>query len=182
MLDGDSRVGFYKKRLKDFMERYCEYVQYVQKENDAEIRRYRLNELMKDCPYVTYSKAQNVLDCQEGFAKEDEKPFYIEKNLRSDLIDNIVLAMVVLHYEFGFAEKRISRIFTEWAHCGINEPRKWVEKKGVYIESNTKEDVYDWIEKFAPKKQRVTVKEQLEAKARMDALRAYQQAVREGTA
>lgn len=170
----DSRTGFYKNRAKEFLDKYIEYVQYVQEDNDIELRRYRFNELMRDCPYITYARADNILTCQEGFAQSDEKPLYIGKATRSDLIDNIVLALLVLHYEYNFAEKRVARYCTLWSQCGYAPAVEWVEKRlDVTILGNTKQDVYDFIKESTPKKQRTTLQEQKQAKAGLEAFRAW---------
>lgn len=178
VLMNDSRANFYPKRARAYIESYCEYVRYVQEDNDKEIRRYRFNELMRDAPYITYSRADNILTCQEGFAADADKPLYIGKACRSDLIDNIVLALIVLHYEFGFGEERIARLCTAWASCGYAPAVEWVEKRlDVHVFGNTKQDVYNWLKATTPKKQRVTLAEQKDAKAGLEALRRYQQEV-----
>lgn len=174
LLANDPKAGFYKKRGKAFLNKYIEYVEYVNGDNDKEVRRYRFNELMKDAPYITYSRADNILVCQEAFADDSEKPFYIEKLTRSDLIDNIVLALLVLHYEFGFGEMRIARCCTLWSQCGYAPAVEWVEKRlGVQIAGNTKQDVVDWPKATEPKKQRTTLQEQKQAKAGLEAFRAW---------
>lgn len=178
LLMGDRRANFYPKRAREFIDSYCEYVRYVQEDNDKEIRRHRFNRLMESAPYITYSRADNILTCQEGFAADADKPLYTERALRSDLIDNIVLALIVLHYEYSYGEERIARLCTAWTHCGYAPAVEWVEKRlGVTIADNTKRDVYDWLKATAPKKQRVTLAEQKAAKAGLEALRRYQQEV-----
>ena len=170
----DSRTGFYKNRAKEFLDKYIEYVEYVQADGDKEVRRYRFNEFLKDCSYITYAKADNILTCQEGFAQADEKPLYLVRACRSDLIDNIVLALIVLHYEYNFAEKRIARYCTLWSQCGYAPAVEWVEKRlDVTILGNTKQDVYDWLEATTPRKQRTTLQEQKAAKQGLEAFRAW---------
>ena len=170
----DSRTGFYKNRAKEFLDKYIEYVEYVQADGDKEVRRYRFNEFLKDCSYITYGKADNILTCQEGFAQADEKPLYLVRACRSDLIDNIVLALIVLHYEYNFAEKRIARYCTLWSQCGYAPAVEWVEKRlGVQIMGNTKQDVVDWLKATEPKKQRTTLQEQKTAKQGLEAFRAW---------
>lgn len=173
LLANDPKAGFYKKRGKAFLNKYIEYVEYVNGDNDKEVRRYRFNELMKDAPYITYSRADNILVCQEAFADDSEKPFYIEKLTRSDLIDNIVLALLVLHYEFGFGEMRIARYSTAWAHCGYVPAVEWVEKwLGEKIAGNTKQDVYEWLRATTPRKLRTTLQEQNAARRGLEEFRA----------
>lgn len=170
----DSRTGFYKNRAKEFLDKYIEYVEYVQADGDKEVRRYRFNEMLKDCPYITYTRADNIISCQEGFALPDEKPLYTIKECRSDLIDNIVLAMIVLHYEYNFAEKRVARYCTLWSQCGYAPAVEWVEKRlDVTILGNTKQDVVDWLKATEPKKQRTTLQEQKAAKQGLEAFRAW---------
>lgn len=174
LLANDPKAGFYKKRGKTFLNKYIEYVEYVNGDNDKEVRRYRFNELMKDAPYITYSRADNILVCQEAFADDSEKPFYIEKLTRSDLIDNIVLALIVLHYEFGFGEMRIARYCTLWSQCGYAPAVEWVEKwLDEKIAGNTKQDVYEWLLLTEPKKQTATLQEQKAAKQGLEAFRAW---------
>lgn len=179
VLMSDPGANFYPKRARAYIESYCEYVRYMQEDNDKEIRRYRFNELLRDAPYISYSRADNILTCQEGFAADADKPLYIGKACRSDLIDNIVLALIVLHYEYGFGEERIARLCTAWASCGYAPAVEWVEKRlGVTIQDNTKQDVYDWLQATTPEKQKTaTLQEQKQAKAGLEALRRYQQEV-----
>lgn len=170
----DSRTGFYKNRAKEFLDKYIEYVEYVQADGDKEVRRYRFNEFLKDASYITYAKADNILTCQEGFALADEKPLYLVRACRSDLIDNIVLALIVLHYEYNFAEKRVARYCTLWSQCGYAPAVEWVEKRlDVTILGNTKQDVVDWLKATEPKKQRTTLQEQKAAKQGLEAFRAW---------
>jgi len=180
LLMNDQKAVFYDNRARRFIGKYIEYVQYVQADNDKEVRRYRFNELLRDCPYITYSRADIIMTCQEGFAPIYEKPLYINKALRDDLIDNIILALLVLHYEFGFGEMRIARYCTLWSQCGYAPAVEWVEKRlGVTIQDNTKQDVYDWLQATTPEKQKTaTLQEQKQAKAGLEALRKYQQEVR----
>ena len=70
VLMSDPGANFYPKRARAYIESYCEYVRYVQEDNDKEIRRYRFNELLRDAPYISYSRADNILTCQEGFAAD----------------------------------------------------------------------------------------------------------------
>lgn len=180
LLMNDPKAVFFNSRARQFIEKYIEYVQYVQADNDKEVRRYRFNELLRDCPYISYSRADIILTCQEGFAPIYEKPLYINKALRDDLIDNIILALLVLHYEFGFGEMRIARYCTLWSQCGYAPAVEWVEKRlGITILGNTKQDVYDWLQATTPEKQKAaTLQEQKQAKAGLEALRKYQQEVR----
>ncbi len=181
VLMSDPGANFYPKRARAYIESYCEYVRYVQEDNDKEIRRYRFNELLRDAPYISYSRADNILTCQEGFAADADKPLYIGKACRSDLIDNIVLALIVLHYEFGFGEERIARLCTAWASCGYAPAVEWAEKRlDVHVLGNTKQDVYDFIEATTPKKQRTTLQEQKHAKAGLEAFRRWTEENTEG--
>lgn len=174
ILLNDSRTGFHRNQGKRFLENYIEYVQYVQEDNDKEVRRHRFDDMMAECSYINYSTADNILTCQEGFAESSEKPLYIGRDCRSDLIDNIVLALLVLHYEHGYAETRIKRYCTAWAHCGYEDAVKWVEQRlDVKILGNTKQDVYDWMKETTPKKQRTTLQEQKIAWQGLEAFRAW---------
>lgn len=170
--------GFYRSRVKQFLDRYCESVRWVDGDKDTEIRRHRFDELLRDAPYITYSRAVNLLDCQAGFAEHEDEPLYREPSIRSDLIDNIVLALLTLHYDFGFGEKRISRIMTAWAHCAKNDAIKWAEElTGERIGGAPRSEIGKWIDQTKPK-QRITLAEQKTAKAGLEALRKYQQEVR----
>lgn len=51
---------------------------------------------------------------------------------------------------------------------------EWVEKRlDVTIQGNTEQDVYDFIKESTPKKQRTTLQEQKQAKAGLEAFRAW---------
>lgn len=169
--------GFGKKKTCEYWDKYVEAVEYVSGDHDPEIKRYRMNKLLQDAPYITYSRAVNVLDCQAGFAPKDLEWIYGLKDPRGDMIDNIVLSMLVLHYDFGFGEKRIARIMTAWSQCNLSNAIEWAEQyTGNYIESS-KKDVYDWLKAITKKQRTATLAEQKNAKAGLEALRKYQQEV-----
>ena len=170
--------GFGKKKTCEYWEKYVEAVEYVSGDHDPEIKRYRMNKLLQDAPYITYSRAVNVIDCQAGFAPKELEWIYGIKDARSNLIDNIVLSMLVLHFDFGFGEKRIARVMTAWSQCNLNGAVEWAEKRtGNHIEAS-KKDVYDWLKETEKKQRTATLTEQKNAKAGLEALRKYQQEVR----
>jgi hypothetical protein len=174
--------GFGKKKLCEYWDKYVESVNYVSGDRDTAIKRYRMNELLKDVPYITYSRAMNVLDCQSGFAPNELEIVYRDADARSDLIDNIMMSMLTLHYDFGFGERRIARVMTAWAHCNLDDAIAWAEKRtGNTIEAS-KKDVYDWLRSTEKKQRTATLTEQRTAKAGLEALRRYQQEVRNGKA
>lgn len=170
--------GFGKKKTCEYFDKYVEAIEYVCGDHDPEIREYRMNKLLQDAPYITYSRAVNVLDCQAGFAPKELEWIYGLKDARGDMIDNIVLAMLVLHYDFGFGEKRIARIMTAWSQCNLNGAVEWAEKRTGYPIEAPKKTVYDWLKAITKKPRTATLTEQKNAKAGLEALRKYQQEVR----
>ena len=169
--------GFGKKKTCEYWNKYVEAVEYVCGDHDPEIRKYRMNKLLQDAPYITYSRAVNVLDCQAGFAPKDLEWIYSVKDARGDMIDNILLSMLVLHYDFGFGEKRIARVMTAWSQCNLSNAIEWAEQyTGNTIEAS-KKDVYDWLRSTEKKQRTATLAEQKSAKAGLEALRKYQMEV-----
>ena len=170
----NQKYHFYRKKMKEFLDKCDEYAEYILEDRDDELFDYRFEKLLKDCPYITQERAELILDCQEGFATEDEKLLFTDRNCREDMIACILLAMVVLHHEYGFCEDRINRLATEWAHCGVSNPGRWVEKHlKISLHYSDREYIQDWLDKSKPKKRRVTLQEQKYAKAGLEAFRAW---------
>lgn len=170
----NSKYHFYRKKMQEFLAKCDEYAEYMLEDRDSELLEYRFDELMKDTPYINQEKAELILDCQEGFATDAERPLYIEPHCRDDMIACIMLALIVLHYEYNFHEDRINRVATEWAHCGIASPGTWVEKHlKISLNYSDREYIRDWLDKSTPKKQRTTLQEQKQAKAGLEAFRAW---------
>ena len=175
----NSKYHFYRKKMQEFLAKCDEYAEYMLEDRDPELLEYRFDKLMKETPYITREKAELILHCQEGFAAEEEKPLYIDRSCRDDMIACILLALIVLHYEYNFCEDRMSRLATEWAHCGISEPHKWAENHlKITLNYSDRDYIRDWLDKSTPRKQRTTLQEQKQAKAGLEALRKYQQEVR----
>lgn len=169
---------FYPKKAREFIDRYIESVDYMQEDSDAEVRRHRFDELIREAPYITYSRAFNVLDCQAEYAGKSEQFAYTNRHLRGELVDNIVLALLTLHYDFGFGETRIARVCTAWAHCGQPDA---VERMNELVDGApaemTRQEIADWLDGRTEKKQRVTIREQIDARKQLEALREYQREV-----
>lgn len=170
----NSKYHFYRKKMREFLDKCDEYAEYMLEDRDNELFDYRYEKLIEDCPYITREKAELILDCQEGFAAAEEKPLYIEPNCRGDMIACIMLAMIALHHEYSFCEDRMNRLATEWAHCGISNPAAWVEKHlKISLNYSDREYIQEWLDKSEPKKQRTTLQEQKAAKQGLEAFRAW---------
>jgi hypothetical protein len=113
--------------MQEFLNKRDEYAEYILEDRDEELFEYRFKKLLSETPYITQEKAELILNCQGGFATADERPLYIERKCREDMIACILLAMLTLHYEYGFCEDRMNRLATEWAHCDVSEPSRWAE-------------------------------------------------------
>lgn len=172
----NSKYHFYRKKMREFLAKCDEYAEYILENRDRELLEYRFEKLLKDTPYINQEKAELILDCQEGFATDAERPLYIEPHCRDDMIACIMLALIVLHHEYNFHEDRINRVATEWAHCGITNPGTWVEKHlKISLNYSDREYIRDWLDKSTPKKQRTTLQEQKAAKQGLEAFRAWTQ-------
>lgn len=170
----DSRYGWHKAKGKEFLNKLVENAEYIESEGDQEVRAYRLESMLKDVSYIDYRRAESVLSCQEGFEKGENKFIYIDRSCRKLLVENIILMLLTLHYDFGFHEKRILRIMTEWSKCGKADCMEWVEKRlKVNIKESPRSELYEKLEASTPKKQRTTLQEQKQMKAQLEAFRAW---------
>lgn len=170
----DSRYGWHKARGKEFLNKLIENAAYIESEGDLEVRTYRLSKMLENVPYIDYRRAGSILNCQEGFEKGRDKSLYIDRYCRKVLVENILLMLLTLHYDYGFHEKRILRIMTEWSKCGKTDCMEWCEKRlGVNIKNSPKGDLYDKLEAITPKKQGTTLQEQRQAKMELEAFRKW---------
>lgn len=170
----DSRYGWHKANGKEFLNKLVENAEYIESEGDQEVRAYRLESMLKDVSYIDYRRAESVLSCQEGFEKGENKFIYIDRSCRKLLVENIILMLLTLHFDFGFHEKRILRIMTEWSKCGKTDCMEWVEKRlKVNIKESPRSELYEKLEATTPKKKRTTLQEQKQAKAGLEAFRRW---------
>lgn len=173
--------NFYKRKCAAFIQDYMETVRELECDDDHEVRDYRINKLLENMPYITHDTAELI------FSRYKDRPMsrldsaiYNEPELSKMLVENILIMLIHLHYSAGFGKKRMSAFIDglTW----FDEPLDWLaDKLGAELISDN-DDVWQFlkaIDKSRKREQRniSSVREQLDAKRDLAALKAYQEAV-----
>lgn len=163
---------FYPKRQRDFVDAYGDSVEYIDEPPDKDIRAHKLDELMKDAPYISRTQAESILADLELSAKPEHRRCYANTVFREALAENIYLMLHTLHADFGFGEERISRVASAWRRCQLCEPLEWLEGLlGKDINEGCELEALKILDKRSYRTQQATLREQLDAQKWMDEFR-----------
>lgn len=172
-------MNFYPKACRDYTEDYIATVKQFDCDNDGDVREYMIAQYLKDLPYLNISVAETIFArLKTRKMSRLDTAIYNEPNFAQLYAENILLLLIQLHYSNGFGEKRMRRVVAEWQP--IDKPLEWLaEFTGAEL-SDDNEDAYKWVEnidRYVKDRDKpvATVREQLDARRHLEALRAYQE-------
>lgn len=176
---------FYPKKCATFVEEYIETAREYGCDDETELRDRKIAELVEDTPYISWKAVHGVIDSFAERASGTDKLLYSEPYFYEMLSENLLLMFMQLHYSnkiglyrFGvicemMKRKRMSdELVFGWLGKITGEPLK-----------NDPAVTYEYLEELARYRHRknrstATLREQLDARRHMEALRAYQSEVR----
>lgn len=180
----DALRALYPKRFgktgcENYLSHFKDSVKWLEADGDSEIRDYRMNSLLKDMPYVTVDLATNILKTLCELAAAEDRRVLCRPEYVGGLLENIVLLLATLHEDYGFGEMRIGVVISRWLEGQIRDGDKWLAENFDYISDPAADRRYmeDALLERKNRKNRVTVREQLDARRELEALKAYQQEV-----
>lgn len=172
---------FYPKVCREFILDYMDTCKEFECDDDIEERNYKIEQYLKDMPYITKDTAGMI------YARLRSRPMSAQdKNLYSNptfaglFTENILLMLLQLHYSNGLGQSRLQNVVACWA--AIDEPWTWLKNFLKISIDHSNEDVYSFLSELDRAKKKKskttsTLREQLDAKRELEALKAYQDEV-----
>lgn len=147
-------------------------------DEDEEVRDHMIESCLRDMPYLTKERAVKLV---ERFGERAETPLdrriYSDSGFKNILALNVLLMLIQLHYDYGFGTKRMNELLILLERADTSEPLAWLKMAGVELSQND-DSVYRLIDKtFRKDKPISTLREQLDARRQLEALKAYQSEV-----
>lgn len=167
--------------MKRFVSNFIDSVKAVDCDDDSEIRDHAFAEMMEDTPYINWNLSSELL--KELVLKSPANKCIVMQapEFYKALNENVALMLLTLHYDHGFGKDRIQRTIQLWRDSDVGDAVPWLEKAIGYEhdEEDDRRSIEDIL--LTPKKkERITVREQLDARRGLEALRAYQEEVKNG--
>jgi len=162
---------------REFVEEYTRTA--AEFDTDIEVRDHMINDCLRDMPYVTKEHARRLV---KHFSERAETPLdraiYADEGFADILALNVLLMLIQLRFDYSFAEKRMTSLLELLESADLSDPMAWLKRAGVEF-SQKDDSVYELMDKLERReKPTATLREQLDARAQLEALRAYQSEVR----
>lgn len=171
---------FDKTGKEHFLANFMDSVKWLEAGGDSDIREHRIREIFDDMPYVTDKVALGVLKTLSRLATPADRRVFSRPEYVDGLIENIVLMLATLKEDYGFGEKHIGKVVEKWLAGQINDGSEWLAEHVGY-ESNAEKERKAIIDNLLAEKNKrkdtVSVREQMEIRRELQALKAYQDEV-----
>lgn len=164
---------FPKPKCTAFFE---EYGRTVAQFEDEEERDYMIDQQLKAAPWLSWETAEALV---RHFAKRAEtrldRAIYANDGFTPLFALNIIMMLIQLHCDHSFGRVRTERLINAMMTVTLPRPLEWLAEIDVHI-SPDDDSAYELIKKLDRKEKPVaTVREQLDARRELAALRAYQE-------
>jgi hypothetical protein len=171
---------FSKKICAEYIMDYMDTVKEFNEYGEADIKEYEIAKYLKDMPYVTWDTARMIYArLRSRTMNRLDAALYDEPTFIDSFTENILLMMIQLHYSNGIGPTRMLKIVESWTW--FDKPFEWLESElGVSFEGDSY-DVYKFLEeadRAKKKRSLATLREQLDAKRSLEALKKYQDEVK----
>ena len=174
------RGSFGRTGMERYINAFIDTVHWLEADDDSEVREYRLSAVLAEMPYVTKDKAREILCKVSSQLSTKTREVLAVPVYEDGLVENTVLMLSTLYDDFGFRRKRICDVMARWVEGGITDGDAWLAEH-MDFRSDPESDRRDIIDKLLRAKKkapRTTLREQIEARRGLEALKAYQDDVR----
>lgn len=171
---------FGKTGMQRYLKDFIDSVLYLEADNDSEVREHRMAGILHEMPYITKNLAGSILKTLASQATAKDRAVLSSPEYRAGLVENIIMMIATLHSDYGFGEERIKRVIARWVNGKIGDGDEWLAENVDYISDPAadRRDMEDALLERKNRKNRVTVREQLDARRELEALRSYQEEIR----
>lgn len=164
---------FSRPVCRDFFGEYTHTVE--QFGDDEEARDYMIEQQLKEMPWLSWEIAERLV---RHFGERAETPLdkaiYADNGFLPLLSLNLIMMLIQLHSDYSFARVRMERLTDAMLTTDYPEPIAWLESIDIHLSADD-DSAYELIKKLDRKEKPVaTVREQLDARRELEALRAYQ--------
>ena len=171
---------FGKTGKEHFLANFMDSVKWLEAGGDSDIREHRISEIFDDMPYVTDKIAMGILKTLSRLASPSDRRVFCRPEYVGGLIENTVLMLATLKEDYGFGEKRIGKVVEKWLAGQINDGSEWLSANVGY-ESDSEKERKAMIDNLLAEKEKrkdtISVREQIEIRRQLEALKAYQSEV-----
>lgn len=170
---------FTKSNIQKYINDHADTVAALECGGDKLLKEHKIRQLCESCNYISRELADDITAKMKAKAPREKLRFFLDNGQL--YADNILLMLLTLHYDFGFGEKRIMATVEAWTSCPKTDCIEWldtyadaqIEDSDKVLRHGVKEvERQKRLERAAPK---VTVREEFEARRKLEALRAYQE-------
>lgn len=175
---------FSREKCAAFVGEYTETAAEYDCGDDDDLRDRRIKELIEDVPYITREKVREMLKVIAMKSDRRAREIYSGPYFFEMLGENLLLMLMQAHYSYAVGAKRFERVFAAMLMADPAGALEWLEETiGTQIESDP-EEIYGTIKMLADHRKRerkaqATAKEQFQARRELEALKKYQDEVRD---
>ena len=168
---------FSRPVCRDFFGEYTHTVE--QFGEDEEARDYMIEQYIKDKPWLSWEIAKRLVrHFGERAETRLDKAIYANNGFLPLFSMNLLMMMIQLHTDYSFARVRMERLTEAMMTTDYPDPIAWLGELGVQFAEDDNSG-YELIQMLGRKaKPAATLREQLDARRDLEALRAYQEEVR----
>lgn len=172
---------FTRPKMREYIEAHADTVEMLRCGEDKELRQYKVAQMLKECEYIGYSTSEMIL---KRFRERDSANEQYYRDNKSLYEDNILLMLLTLHYDFKFGRKRMTQLVLKWGCIEYPDVIEWLADYVDAHLADTDLELYkavDDLNKMRKKKEpAASLREELDAKRHLEALKAYQDDIMKG--
>ena len=173
---------WYPAKIRKYINDFSDTVSTFECNNDSERKQALIDGHIKDVPYINYPRVNEAYRTLIMRAESElDKAIYHERINAEMLVENMLLMLMTLHYDYGYGQKRISRIIDAWAADRLREPLTWLDKVAdaqLLDTAETRYEAFEYVQRLNRDKKRgvqVSAKEEAEARRKLEAMKKYQE-------
>ena len=167
---------FSRPVCRDFFGEYTNTV--AQFGDDEEARDYMIEQHLAEMPWLSWEVAERLVrHFGERAVTPLDKAIYANNGFLPLFSLNLIMMLIQLRNDFGFARIRMERLINAMMTADYPEPIVWLDSIGIHLSADD-DSAYELIGRLKRRdKPAATLREQLDARRELEALRAYQEEV-----
>lgn len=168
---------FSRPVCRDFFGEYTNTVE--QFGDDEEARDYMIEQHLREMPWLSWETAERLVRrFGERTETQLDKAIYANNGFLPLFSLNLIMMLIQLRNDFGFARIRMERLINAMMTADYPEPIAWLDSIGISLAADD-DSAYELIRRLKRRdKPAATLREQLDARRELEALRAYQEDIR----
>lgn len=168
---------FSRPVCRDFFGEYTNTVE--QFGDDEEACDYMIEQHLRGMPWLSWETAERLVrHFGERAETQLDKAIYANDGFLPLFSLNLIMMLIQLRNDFGFARIRMERLINAMMTADYPEPIAWLDSIDIHLSADDN-SAYELIGRLKRRdKPTATLREQLDARRELEALRAYQEDIR----